>query len=162
MKPARPVDDMTALKQDEERCRKRLQEEPGDLGTRTALAWCLFSRALIEAGQQELLANLSRTRRGESPVPAGGSRALLDGPARDVLKESLRQTLTVLQLSRTPADHEEAERLQRLIGLSAGEETVREAEAELSRMLAELAQAILRREDGRPQRKGSRRRSPGV
>lgn len=153
MNAPRPVIDISALKRVEEVYRSRLQQEPGDLTARTGLAWCLFSQALHQAGKESVLDRLAPESSGDE-----AARAAADPDARRVLKECLRQTVAVLQLSRTPAEQEEAERLQDLIRASAGDEAVSEVEQEASRMLAELAQAVLQHEIPARRRTVTRRR----
>ncbi len=132
-----------ALKRKEQLIRDRLANEPGDMEARTNLAWCLLMMAVYQAGQENVLGKLMLARHG---IKAKTSRKLwsaLDQGSHDTLKDCLRQTYIVTQLSADPRACTDVARLQALVKLMGAEELVSEAEQEAARILEELTQGIL-------------------
>lgn len=132
-----------SLAQAEAACRSRLAFEPTDLGARKKLAWCLFLQAIHQAGQETLLELVPEELCTEKPAPAGDVPAAR--AARELLRECLRQSIAIRQLSTDPQDVHEIDRLQGLVRLSGGEEALFEAEREARGILARVTQELVQR-----------------
>ena len=134
---------LESLKHVEHVYRQQLVADPGDMMARISLAWCLFMQALHRAGQESIVAELAVASEGQGEELNSAIRSILDEDADNLLKECMRQTITVMQLSSDPQDHTDAEKLQALIKLSGGGKAVSEAQAEGANILAEVTRQIL-------------------
>jgi hypothetical protein len=135
--------DLEVLRRREQIDRDRLANEPGDTEARIRLAWCLFMLALYHAGQENILTKLLTVSR-RSKVASGNSlQAALDGGAQEILRDCLRQTCTVEQISADPRDCTDVAKLQMLAKSIGAQEMVTEAQEEAAHILAELTQGIL-------------------
>lgn len=154
---AREAFEIDSLKRVEQVYRQRLTDDPADMRARTGLAWCLFMQALYQAGQERVLAALAED--GTAPEALEEQfQAVPDTDSRDLLRDALRQTIAVSQLSGDPAAQSEVERLQDLVRLSGESQALSEAEEEASRILTEITRAILA--DEPPPAPRPRRRRP--
>ena len=122
---------------------KRLDEEPADMDARVGLAWCLFAQALYRAGQESSLPGMAAVGDGSSLQADSPALILSEKSARLLLKDCLRHALTVEQLSPSPQDQLEVEKLQALVKLAGAGYLVLEAEDESDRILAEITREIL-------------------
>lgn len=143
---------LEALLQVETSCRSRLAAEPADVAARKKLAWCLFLLALHQAGQETLVPM------GPCEVEAGsgGTPRIAPRDARQLLRECLRQTVAVRQLTTDSQDLQEIERLQSLVRLSGGEAELTAAEMEARAAFAKMAEELLQ---FTPRRQPARRRA---
>ncbi len=137
MRSDREVFETDALLRVEQVYRRRLQADPSDLPARTGLAWCLFMQALHQAGQERVLAALSPESEPRAAAAPAGKLA------SDLLRDCLKQAMTVMQLSGDPVQQSEVGRLATLVRLSGGEEAVTAAEHEAAAVLAEVTRAVL-------------------
>lgn len=113
--------------------RNRLADEPSDMVARSGLAWCLFLQALHRAGEESTL---------EALVAAAGGALNADASDRDsraLLRDSLLNAATVLQLSPSDRERRDAERLQMLAELSGGLEAVAAARDNAHAILGQIA-----------------------
>ncbi|MBI3911301.1 MAG: hypothetical protein HY320_10255 [Armatimonadetes bacterium] len=162
MSRRRRVVEWQSLKRVEGLYRQRLENDPTDMIARISLAWCLLMLALHQAGRESILMGLLETTGDQDELLANRIRSILDQDAYDLLRDSLRQALTVRQLSLNPQDQTDAAKLQELIELSGGSEAVSEAEAEAAEILAAVTRDILqarRLAEKSPQRLPTRRDS---
>lgn len=146
---------LEALIQVEASCRSRLASEPADVAARKKLAWCLFILALHQAGQETLIQILP-SEVETVPHSATDSEQFRGRDARQLLRECLRQTVAVRQLTTDAQDLLEIDRLQSLVRLSGGEAELTEAEREARSALAKMAHELLQFP---PRPQPSRRRS---
>jgi hypothetical protein len=128
--------------------RNRLADEPTDMVARSGLAWCLFLQALHRAGEESSL---------EAIVTAAGgvlNGCTHDRDSRSLLRDSLLNAATVLQLSTGGRERLDVERLQTLVELSGG---IAELTAARDNARDILGQIALELETG-PNRSPRRRR----
>lgn len=135
--------DMDVMTRLERIYRRRLAEEPGDMDARVGLAWCLFIQALYQDGQQSMLTALVAAGDGKEEQASVVIRSIAERDASHLLKDCLKQALTVQQLSPHPQDRSEVEKLQALVKLSGAGRAVIEAEDENARILAEITREII-------------------
>jgi len=143
MSERQPTLDVEALKRVEVIYRNRLEDEPGDMVARVSLAWCLFMRAFFQAGRESAVAVLTPQGKTADPQITHTVESVLDSNARQLLRECLRQTVTVMQLSPNPQDHLYVEKLQSLVRLSGHEDVVSEANDDAMRILTEITHEML-------------------
>jgi hypothetical protein len=139
--------EVEALRRVETLYRSRLLAEPGDMVARVSLAWCLFLQALHRAGEERMLHALvpgSENGAASASTPKRAANGHED--AETLVRDSLRQAVTVLQLSPDPRDRVDVERLQALITMSGGGQAVCDAEADAARILAEVSREIMRQD----------------
>jgi hypothetical protein len=121
--------------------RHHLESEPEDTAARLGLAWCLFLQSLYRAGQESILEELmAGDGSGEADLPPPAARASPD--AGQLLRDCLRETFATLQLSGDPGHITDAEKLQALVRLAGGGETLPEVEARALRILKRLARDV--------------------
>ena len=135
--------DMDVMTRLERIYRRRLAEEPGDMDARVGLAWCLFLQALYQDGQQSMLMALVAAGDGKAEPAQAAIRSIAGRDASQLLKDCLKQAITVQQLSPHPQDRNEAEKLQALVKLTGAGRAVLEAEDENARVLAEMTREII-------------------
>jgi hypothetical protein len=161
MASRRNVFEIDALLRIEQVYRQRLLDDPADVAARTGLAWCLFMQALHRAGQEQMLASLMEAGAELDRQAEAEARAALDQNARDLLRDCLKQTVAVMQLSADPANQSEVERLQELVRLTGEEEALSDAQDEAARILGEITHALLQeRQRPRGRRVRPRPRNP--
>ncbi len=141
---------LDGLKQAESGFRERLAAQPDDMRTRVNLAWCLFIRALHQAGQESMLAALAAAEHPGEPVSVGRAKITFDTNSEELIQDSLRQAFTVRQLSMQSEECSAAEQLQALVRLSGGAEAVCTAAEDAVRILAEITWEVIQ---GAPEEK---------
>jgi hypothetical protein len=142
--------DTDILRQLEAKHLEQLRNDPGNLDVRLGLAWCLFMHALHQSGKESMLSTL---RSMEIPIDLDSlpQRALTyDSEAYRLLKDSLHETFTVIQLDPQQEANEDVARLHALVRLSGAEQVFREAEDEATYVLARLIRDIVRGENEEP------------
>jgi|SRR5579871_5060316 len=138
--------DIKALQQMERLYLKQLRENPHDLEIRLGLAWCLFMQAIHQSGRESISEAILAEGRLADHQALYQEMGVFDQQAYRLLKDSLHQTFTIMQLSaQTPQD---VEKLHELIRLSGADQAVSEAESEALNILAKLAEDIFARTDG--------------
>jgi len=147
-----PAFALESLKRVELVYRQQLVADPADMMARISLAWCLFMQALHRAGQESVLTELATASESEGGELGCAIQSILHEDADELLKECMRQTITVMQLSADPQDHTDVVKLQELIKLSGGGKAVSEAEAEGATILAQVTREILNERDSSPRR----------
>ena len=135
---------LDGLKQAETGFREQLAACPDDMKTRVNLAWCLFIRALHQAGQESMLAILSAPANPGEPVSEGQTGMTFETNSEELIRDSLRQAFTVRQLSMHSEESSAAEQLQNLVRLSGGENAVLMAAESAVRVLAEITWEVTR------------------
>ena len=141
-----------------------LQEKPDDTHVRLNLAWCLAMQACFEAGREAAQTTFVRAvANGDAAArpyieEAGHVPAASCCSSRPLLNHSLRQAVTVMQLTINPQERAEVTRLRTLVSVAGGEQAIIEANAWGGHILANLTQAIQNAPDaGRAPR---RKRAP--
>lgn len=140
MNNSHPVVDTDALARVERLYRDLLSAQPCDNLARLRLAWCLLLQALHQAGRESAVNELLHLSPGDS---LDASYAAPPGrDAQTLLRECLRQTITVRHLSPAQTETSEAEHLQSLASLSGSGQSLLEAEQEALEALQRLARDI--------------------
>src|SRR5260221_13074768 len=103
-----PVFDIDGLRRVESVYCARLAQDPGDHVARMHLAWCLFMQALHESGQQSVIAALFSQDDHLDKRTMKRIRSVLDRDAQRMLRDCLRHSVTVMQLSTDPRDKRDA------------------------------------------------------
>jgi hypothetical protein len=142
-----PVFDIDSLRRLEGVYNARLAHDPGDHVARMHLAWCLFMQALHESGQQSVIVALFSPDDELDERTMKRIRSVLDRDARRMLRECVRHSVTVMQLSTDPRDKRDAQNLQSLVRLTGGFPTIEEAEGNGSRILKSVARELLNPQD---------------
>jgi hypothetical protein len=141
------------LKRVETVYRRQLQHDPADMVSRLSLAWCLFIQALHKAGQESALTTLGEP--GDCCSAPSAENPAREQDAQQLLRDCLRQTIMIMQLSPDTRDQSDVRRLRALVKLSGAEQLLSEAEADATRLLQDVAAEIFR--DARPRRTGLKR-----
>src|SRR5436190_24346001 len=105
---------MDALRRAESIYRHTLLIEPGDTAFRLRLAWCLFIQAVHQAGRESILDTVECEYgglNGLTPELSNGIEKSVD----ELLKDCVRQTTTVRQLTLKERDRSDAELLLSLV-----------------------------------------------
>jgi hypothetical protein len=144
---SQPVFDIESLRRVEGVYNARLAHDPGDHGARMHLAWCLFMQALHECGQQSVIAALFSPDDQLDARTIKRIRSVLDRDAKRMLRECLRHSVTVIQLSTDPREQRDAQNLQALVRLSGGDPTVQEAEGDGRRIMKSVARELINPQD---------------
>lgn len=136
-------------------CRARLIEEPGDIGVRITLAWCLFFQALHYKHQQAFWQKLYAESEGlgdsfRESLKTLQAQMMKNAPdGHRLLKDSLMQAATVMQLSALPRERTVAAIIQELATLLGEEQAVAEVDIEAMMILNRVAKAIYSERGGK-------------
>jgi hypothetical protein len=138
------VFEVSTLKRVEGVYRAHLQKEPDDMTARASLAWCLFMQSLHQAGQERALEGLRQDQNEESDEELGSriQTLLTEHNARFLLRDCLRQTVAVMQLSPDPQAHQEIEKLRSLVKLSGACHALCESEDDAASILTQLTEEM--------------------
>ena len=133
---------MEALKRAESAYRTSLVSDPADTAARLRLAWCLFVQAVHQAGRESILDSIHSTG-SESEAMRGVIRSIQETDVDHLLQDCLRQTTTVMQLTRRPHERTDVEMLQMLVKLAGAEEWAADADREAASRLRDITQALV-------------------
>ena len=136
------VCDIEILHQKNIQYRQQIREDPGNLELRLGLAWCLFIQALHQAGRESILTGTSAVDEVGAAATVRRSTCLFDQDAYQLLKSSLHETFTVMQLSVDTQGNEDVAKLHALIQLSGANAAFDEAQAEAMRVFTRLLHDI--------------------
>ncbi|MFN3649705.1 MAG: hypothetical protein ACK47B_08985 [Armatimonadota bacterium] len=128
MNPRQPSIEMEWIERVETIYRQQVEVDPSDHNARISLAWCFFIKALHHSGRESLLRMLSESDDEEDLLTAERLRRFLDADTGELLSDTIRHTVTARHLSRDPEVQMEVTRLEELIMLSSGAESLPEAE----------------------------------
>ena len=126
----------------------RLLDEPGDIPTRVALAWCLLFQSLYQSHQQDFWRKLIAQSEGEDErfqarlLELRSSSVHSTPDARRLLKDSLLQAATAAQFCLHSDERANAAKIQELVTLLGEGKAVVEVEREATHILNRLARAI--------------------
>jgi hypothetical protein len=144
-----------ALRRAECSYRDTLVTDPADTGTRLRLAWCLFVQAVHQAGRESILEAITRDGERSDLLP-GVIRSIQETDVDHLLQDCLRQTTTVMQLSRRPHERTDVEMLQMLVKLAGAEKWAADADKEALMRLRDITKAlVLDTEHTRPHGNGN-------
>jgi hypothetical protein len=131
-----------ALRRAECSYRDTLTTDPADTGTRLRLAWCLFVQAVHQAGRESILETITCESVGAEVLP-GVIRSIQETDVDHLLQDCLRQTTTVMQLSRRPHERTDVEMLQLLVKLAGAEQWAADADKEAHLRLRDITKALI-------------------
>lgn len=140
--PQSPPIEIDALIQAESLYRHALLSEAADTAVRLRLAWCLFVQAVHEAGRESMLAAICLETDAAETLRTNSGKAK-NRSVEQLLKDCLRQSTMVGQLSNSPRERAEAEMLQSLVGLCGAEKWKNDADIEANRRLYNVTRALL-------------------
>ncbi len=144
-----------ALRRAEFLYRDTLVADPADTGTRLRLAWCLFVQAMHQAGRESILETITCDSEGADLLP-GVIQSIQETDVDHLLQDCLRQTTTVMQLSRRPHERTDVEMLQMLVKLAGAEQWADDADKEAHLRLRDITKALILDTDlSRPHRNGN-------
>ncbi len=140
------VCDVNLLRRIEDTYTRSLLEKPDDMQVRLRLAWCLFMQALHQAGQESVVTALVNDE--ASHRSSGASLLPFDKDAYLLLKDCLRQTFAIMQLSPCAQDQKDVRQIQELVGLLGAGQVFTDAKDEAYQILSNLTQDILSMPEG--------------
>ena len=133
---------MEELRRAESSYRECLVSDPADTATRLRLAWCLFVQAVHQAGRESILETISFDGPGSDLLP-GVIRSIQETDVDHLLQDCLRQTTTVMQLTRRPHERSDVEMLQLLVKLAGAEQWAADADREATMRLRDITKALI-------------------
>ena len=150
-----PFFDTEVLARIEQTCRARLDQDPGDTTVRMHLAWFFVVQAWQKTGEETALSRLCDQLDGPdtlpdklaaSPLPLqvvlAAEIAHSRQNAQRLLQNGLREAGIVMQLTQSPQERHEAEKLQSLVQLFGGKREVAAQKTETEAALKQLSQAV--------------------
>jgi hypothetical protein len=144
-----PPIELEALLRAEQMYRHALMNDPGDTAVRLRLAWCLFVQAVHQAGRESILGSKEMQRiwsDGVAPCSGDGYEKNVD----QLLRDCMRQSATVRQLTRNEREKSDVELIQSLVGLAGAEQWAVDADEEAARRLYDMTRAMMMETGGMP------------
>ena len=127
-----------ALLEAEQTYRRGLLQDPADGHARANLAWCLLILFAQRSGEE--WAGTGCQCQAQPPNAEGGAKT--PRSAAQILDECLLQTCRAVQLAGTPHQMAEAQSLQDLVRIAAGDAAFSEVEARAEVAVMRIIQAI--------------------
>lgn len=122
--------------------RHALLNNPGDTAIRLRLAWCLFAQTIHQAGKESICAALETD--SAEPITEAQENACRAGRSVNaLLRDCLKQSVTVRQLTRSKWERSDVDLLQSLVEMAGAEDWNIDANMAASRCLYEITHALL-------------------